>query len=491
MELNQDLIVPGFEDLDENVYQTLVKQVETQRSTINLLHLQLKKQGTVATDQLLEEKDRLILSLQSKLDEVKVGGGALGVQNDTEELREENFQLEQLLKEKNREIREIKNRYNDHLNDLNDQIQTGNEAPIQSPQEQQELATSKARLNILENELKVAKQQIEFHKNQAELNHSLDQESVSLELHNQVQQLQQQLQSRDQEIQNLNERIALNETSLPATENEELQGLKTTNLELQKRISELESGAGNIADHSDRGIDWTVNELSSFIKTYDQVLALETKLPEDKNLIQLKEGISQLLSHCGLRPFESIGEQFQESRHHAVEIAYSTEHQHDLVLKVLQTGFTYQGEVFQKANVVVSKNPVHCHKCGFESKLKSNFCSNCGVKLQLELSESDEPVFLDNEENSKAYLDLGASYFQRRELAQSLDAFEKALRLDPNSTEAIIGSSKVQELLGNYGSALTILEKLDHFPHMESRQKAAVDRIEAKMRIIATLQDIR
>ena len=64
MELQTGLVTPKFEELNSDIYRNIVKQLENQRSTINLLHLQLKKQSNSDSGKVIQEKDKIIIALE-------------------------------------------------------------------------------------------------------------------------------------------------------------------------------------------------------------------------------------------------------------------------------------------------------------------------------------------------------------------------------------------------------------------------------------------
>jgi tetratricopeptide (TPR) repeat protein len=102
----------------------------------------------------------------------------------------------------------------------------------------------------------------------------------------------------------------------------------------------------------------------------------------------------------------------------------------------------------------------------------------------------NEPIFVDDEENAHAYIDLGESYLRKREFQFAHDAFKKAHTLYPDSVQAIVGLARVCESRGQYEEALTLLEKLSACPGMLERRKEYKDRIEKKQRILQDLQEL-
>ena len=122
MELQTGLVTPEFDELDSDLYKSIVKQLENQRSTINLLHLQLKKQNNGDSGQAIAEKDKIIVALEKKVNALREGDGSLGQQQKLKEMESDILDLEQRISDKSRELRITQQKYNDHLNHLTKQL---------------------------------------------------------------------------------------------------------------------------------------------------------------------------------------------------------------------------------------------------------------------------------------------------------------------------------------------------------------------------------
>jgi DNA anti-recombination protein RmuC len=113
--------IPRFEDLNENSFAAMLKKLECQDNTIKLLQLQLKSTTSKEALAIIEDKDKIISSLEKKIEELSLLKG--GESGDSAQLEQENFELEQKLREKNQTLRKIERKYNEHLNELNDKIE--------------------------------------------------------------------------------------------------------------------------------------------------------------------------------------------------------------------------------------------------------------------------------------------------------------------------------------------------------------------------------
>lgn len=489
--------LPNFQELDESVYRKLVRQLENHKSANKILQLQLRSKGIEDVSQMVEEKDKLIMSLQARLDQ-KVGssGDVIGI-GSSEELHQENEELAERLRHKNQEIRQIKQRYNDHLNELQQKIQNYEDLlsdPLHESNTQtigsEALQESRAKILGLEQELETAHEQIEFFKNQSAQNreelHGLERESMEA-FNDKIKTLQQELDDKETLIESLRENSL---ATMGAAQTDERILIENETLRNKIELLELElaSATRNIPREGSQNA--SIEVLESILDLYQSCsMVLKSEDPDSPVLI-LQNSVLELCGFFGLEPYESLGETFDPSRHHCVDAVYSVHSPHDTVFKESIPGFLKGGKVFRKANVVVSKNPVHCHSCGTEGSENSQFCAQCGTKLLFETHGEKDPIFINDEENAHAYIDLGESYLRKREFQFAHDAFLKAHTLYPDSVHAILGLARVHESRGNYEDALIILEKLSTCPGMLEKRKDYQARIEKKQRILRDLQEL-
>ncbi|MBT3786003.1 nucleotide exchange factor GrpE [bacterium] len=485
--------VPNFQELEETVYRKIVRQLEHQKGAIGLLHLQLKARGAEDVSKLIEEKDKIIMSLQSQVETKPDSPGST-----TDELEGEVLELQEKLRNKNQEIRQIKTKYNDHLHELNDKIETyetvlgeGGSAEMLTPTIGSEaLEAARSTIKGLEEDLKNSLEQLEFYKNQSvqsrEELHGLERESTEASPQK-IAELEAELEEKDGLIKSLRESSL---SSLPAEGTDDT--ILVENETLRNRIEMLESELKSLtrSASSRASKDATVELLDSILDLYQGCANLARSQEPDSPVSILQNSVLELSSQFGLEPFESLGESFDPNKHHCIDAVYSTHSVHDTVFRETVPGFLRMGKVFRKASVIVSKNPVHCHNCGTEGTEHSQFCAQCGTKLLMDSHGENEPIFVDDEENAHAYIDLGESYLRKREFQFAHDAFKKAHTLYPDSVQAIVGLARVCESRGQYEEALTLLEKLSACPGMLERRKEYKDRIEKKQRILQDLQEL-
>jgi|GEM_PF-1008078 len=488
--------LPSYQELDEPLYRKLVRQLEHQKSAIGLLHLQLKSRGIDDISEVIAEKDKLIMSLQSQLDE-NTSQPFLGNGEDSEELIKENEELSERLRHKNQEIRQVKQRYNDHLNELQKKIENYEEAlsePLQEPDTptigSEALQEARTKIEGLEQELDSAREQIEFFKNQSTQNreelHGLERESIE-SYNEQITELKEQLSEKEVLIESLRESSLTNLDSVNADDR-----ILVENETLRNKVDLLESELNILAKTTSRESkrDASIEVLDSILDLYQGCSNLIRSEEPDSPVSILRNSVLELCKCFGLEPFDSLGEEFDPNRHHCVDAVYSVHSPHDTVFKETVPGFNKGGEIFRKANVVVSKNPVHCHNCGTEGSENSQFCAQCGTKLLLETHGEKEPIFVNDEENAHAYIELGDSYLRKREFQFAHDAYLKAHTLYPDSVHAILGLSRVYESRGDYEESLAMLDKLAACPGMVEKRKEYQNRIEKKKRILQDLQEI-
>jgi molecular chaperone GrpE len=71
----------------------------------------------------------------------------------------------------------------------------------------------------------------------------------------------------------------------------------------------------------------------------------------------IDQQIHNILENEGLKPFISKGEEFDPTRHDAVLLVETAEHEPNMVLDEVEKGFVFRGKVLRHARVTVSKRP--------------------------------------------------------------------------------------------------------------------------------------
>jgi molecular chaperone GrpE len=455
--------IPRFEDLNENSFAAMLKKLECQDNTIKLLQLQLKSTTSKEALAIIEDKDKIISSLEKKIEELSLLKG--GESGDSAQLEQENFELEQKLREKNQTLRKIERKYNEHLNELNDKIEALEE-------EKEELQKQlKAALNAA--------------KNTTPVNTGISNAEVSLR--NNIKELEE----------------------IIAEKNDAHSELTTTNQKLKERLNQLEKELAEIAATPVKKVESTTtttatnnssqNNLSetlplrffeSFLEIVDKFAELSRQNPDDETFTHIHESSLFLLKELKIESFDSVGQNYNPDLHHKTDVVYSTEQKHNSVFRELSRGFYLNGRVFRRAGVVLSMNPVHCHNCGTVGSNNSHFCSQCGTKLLFDAisSSNGEPKYLNDKENAAAYTELGESYLRSKEYQFAREAFNKAHALEPTSVEAILGLVRVEEAAGNYQNALEKLDELSRLPGTNRKKNEIETRIQNKTRILEALQ---
>lgn len=477
-EMNSDLSIPEFDQLDSQTYENLLRKMNTQQSTINLLHMQLKhgageaqnSQGSV-DQSILDEKDRIIVSLQKELDKLK--GSHFNSENGNpqalQEMEEENFQLEQNLRDKNRTIREMENRYNEHLNELNQKLQSLQQNQGESLQAKDSL--DQKQLQEYQSEISELKQELEFTRNQAK-NSSQHEEDKEI-LYAQISELKKDLEQKEGLL------------------NQGQNDLDSLRRELQEENSRLRESMK--AESTENGKELSLNQLNSLvgmfrkIEEHFQVGESNVSLEELK---ELKSACQGLLSQFDLEPFDCIGEKFDPNRHNLVATVYSSEHAHESIVLTNDPGFEFEGKVFCKANVTLSRNPGHCQSCNHRNEAAGKFCSQCGNRLEiLDTSGTESEIpFLDDEANARSYLALGRSKLSKLQFEKAREAFEKSLSLHSKLQAARIGIAQCLESQGAFEPALEQLSQAVEDPAFLDEAKRIESRIHLKQRIAQDLQ---
>lgn len=451
--------IPKFEDLNENSFATMLKKMECQDNTIKLLQLQLKSTTSKEVLAIIEEKDKIITSLEKKLTEPPVSGFS---SIDTTQLEQENFELEQKLREKNQAIRKLERKYNEHLNELNDKVESLEE---ENESLQKQL---KAALNAANNPPMP----------------KVEPSSLEIELRNDLQKLEE----------------------IIAEKNGAYSGLVTTNQKLKERLNQLEKEITEIAASSTHNSNSNNHNLppnnisenlplrffETLLEVIDKITELNQKEPESEVYNLIYESSLYLLKELKIESFDSLGRQYDANLHHKTDVVYSVDQKHNSVFRELSKGFYLNGRVFRRAGVIISMNPVHCHNCGTIGNTNSHFCSQCGTKLLFDTVglNPEEPKYLNDKENAAAYTELGESYLRSKEYQFACEAFNKAHTLEPRSAEAILGLIRVEEASGSYQKALELLEKLSDLPGTNRQKSEVENRIQNKIRILEALQTL-
>lgn len=452
MELQTGLVTPQFDELDSEVYKNIVKQLENQRSTINLLHLQLKKQGNPERDQSIQEKDKIIVALEKQLNSIREADGNPLHQQKIADMESDILDLEQRLSDKSKELRITQQKYNDHLNHLTKQLAASKEHNEQSSAQvnhQEIIDKIKAELDTKSIENQQLSEQLRITRSQLEHGSAGDESLIS-------------------EIQTLRSELAAR----------------------QAQIENLESGAENSTPLSTIGLDTeSINFLLDF---HGRLLDISEQQINLEWLIETQEQFVQILQKFNIQTFDSIGESVDETRHQVVELVYSTEHQHNMVFRELRKGFVHGNEIFQKASIVATRNPAHCHSCGFESSKQSKFCSQCGVRLEMEQTDGIDPVVkpMNDNENARSYLELAQSYLRRREFNQAEQAILKSRSLNPECVVSVVEHARIMESRGDFDVAREMVTEFKQKFGKSTSIDRCMERLEHKSKIIDLLREL-
>ncbi len=501
---SRDFDAPEWQELDEGLYDALIRQLQYQRSTISLLHLQLKQQNGSDVAKALEEKDRLIFSLEKKVQEQKEASPSQASSEMVEKLQAEIQELEQdwetdrrLLAAKNEEIREIQRKYNDHLNDLHqEKIRLENELKnLKNGQgnlnedSAKELKESRARILELQSELQLAQKQVQFQKQRnADSKPTEDTQELRQELSRSekyVGELQKILGEREACIRELREN--LNQAS---SEDQREERLMVENETLRNKVATLKEELAEARKAPRASTPASDGEVTTEFEDLELLVRLYEETSQDSSS-DLKHLVMDLCRRHGLEPYDCLGEIYDSSRHHMVETVYSTELTHNTVFREVRKGFLKGSEVFRKADIALSQNPMMCRSCNTQNKDDSRFCFNCGSRLNMaDIETSNQSRVIDDGENARAYLDLGNSYLIRRELKLAMDSFHKASILHPDNLEALKGMALVQEACGDYPQCREILRELEKLAGGDNCAREIERRIQYKVQVMEALQRI-
>lgn len=451
MELQTGLVTPEFDELDSDLYKSIVKQLENQRSTINLLHLQLKKQNNGDSSQAIAEKDKIIVALEKKVNALREGDGSLGQQQKLKEMESEILDLEQRVSDKSRELRITQQKYNDHLNHLTKQLAASKvekEKLLNDDSLSEKIKSLTAELEAKDSENLQLIEQLRITRTQFEQSSVGDEGLMS-------------------EIQTLRAELA-NKTDLDTAENQLSIGADASTQSLNTEI---------------------VNLLLDF---HGRLLEISGKADQSEWITETQDHFIQILNRLQITTFDSIGESIDESRHQVVELVYSTEHQHNLVFRELRKGFMHCDQIFQKASVVATRNPAHCQSCGFESTRQSKFCSECGVRLEMEAAIGIDPEIkpLNDSENARSYLELAQSYILRKDYSQAEQAISKARSLNPGCSISVIEHVRIMENRGDFDLARQTLEQFKNEFGKSNSIERCIERLDHKSKIIDLLREL-
>lgn len=451
MELQTGLVTPEFDELDSDLYNSIVKQLENQRSTINLLHLQLKKQNNGDSSQAIAEKDKIIVALEKKVNALREGDGSLGQQQKLKEMESDILDLEQRISDKSRELRITQQKYNDHLNHLTKQ-----------------LAASKVETEKLHND-----------------------DSLSEKINS----LTAELEAKDSENLQLTEQLRITRTQLEqSSEGDEglMSEIQTLRAELANKI-DIDTDENQLSIGSEAYTKSLNTEIvSSLLDFHGRLLQMSEKANQSEWITETQNHFIQILSDLQITTFDSIGESIDENRHQVAELVYSTEHQHNLVFRELRKGFMHHGQIFQKASVVATRNPAHCQSCGFESTRQSKFCSECGVRLEMEEVIGIDPEIkpLNDSENARSYLELAQSYILRKDYSQAEQAITKARSLNPGCSISVIEHVRIMENRGDFDLARQTLEQFKNEFGKSNSVERCIERLDHKSKIIDLLREL-
>ena len=200
----------------------------------------------------------------------------------------------------------------------------------------------------------------------------------------------------------------------------------------------------------------------------------------------------ELLTDFEVQTFDSVGDEIDDSRHHVVELVYSKDHAHNVVFREVRKGFKHFDQIFQKASVIASRNPVHCQSCGFKSVEQSKFCSQCGARLETEKTVGLDPEIkpLNDFEHARSYLELAQSYLKRRDYEQAEQALTKSRSLNPSCVISLVEHARVLESRGDFEHAREMIAEFKHQFGNSTKIEECTERLEQKSRILSLLREL-
>jgi len=454
MELQTGLVTPKFEELNSDLYRNIIKQLENQRSTINLLHLQLKKQSNSEYEKAIQEKDKIIIALEKQINSVRNGEVNPAHELKIQELESEVADLEQRLVDKNKELRSTQQKYNEHLNQLTNQIS-------------------------------------DLEKNQLENLGSISES----ELDSKISELNSQVESKTIENNRLSDQIRIMRSELeqtPSTDDNLMQEIQT----LRSQLNEISDGTDSkspidtVSRPTADSIDAQV--LHKLVDFHSRLMEVDAEAFDLNWIKDTQAQYEQLLIDFEVQTFDSVGDEIDDSRHHVVELVYSKDHAHNVVFREVRKGFRHFDQIFQKASVVASRNPVHCQSCGFKSVEQSKFCSQCGSRLEMETASGFDPKIkpLNDFENARSYLELAQSYLKRREYDQAEQALTKSRSLNPSCITSLVEHARVLESRGDFENAREMITTFTHQFGNSNQIEQCSERLEQKARIFSLLREL-
>lgn len=202
----------------------------------------------------------------------------------------------------------------------------------------------------------------------------------------------------------------------------------------------------------------------------------------------LEGSVREISRFIGIQRIPTVGQPYDDERHQAVEVVYSTEHPHNTIIRELSHGYEAQSGVVKVADVIVSRNPFFCPRCERVTAEGSRYCNICGNRLLGH--EAPDLKVLTAEENTRSTLDLALAQERVRNFEAAERNYLRVVEMDARSVDAWWGLTRVREQAGHFHEALVSLDRLEEVTGPYSDSDRARHRIRMKIEILERVRDL-
>jgi molecular chaperone GrpE (heat shock protein) len=238
----------------------------------------------------------------------------------------------------------------------------------------------------------------------------------------------------------------------------EVERLEREKLDLVEKIHQMETAA-TPPRTAERPVPTTGNVLGPLMSILAEVAALGQGGSLDRERLERLEGrLEALASRLGIRRVRTVGQPYDPAVHQAVEYVNSCDHPHNAVVREKAPGFVSDCGLSRIADVVVNQNPRFCPSCEQLAVEGSKFCNHCGGRLST--AGEGLPQIRDTAQLTRSHVELGIGFERAQDPATARIHFEKALELEPSSSEAALGLIRLEERAGHYDQALSRIDDL-------------------------------
>nr|WP_300002168.1 nucleotide exchange factor GrpE [Tissierella sp.] len=155
------------------------------------------------------------------------------------------------------------------------------------------------------------------------------------------------------------------EETVFASDDEELDKVLKENEELNTRFQRLQADFINYKKRVEKekeglisyGMESLAFDLLPILDNFER--ALETEQDKEdpffKGIQMIQDGLLGVLEKNNIKEMDSLNKPFNPEIHHAVGMEDSEEHEKDIVIRVLQKGYTMKEKVIRPAMVMVSQ----------------------------------------------------------------------------------------------------------------------------------------